>query len=259
MMNLEDKTIRQQLIQRYLDADTSIEEEKDLTHFYLHCDESELSKEELNFRNMILGISIAAQKEETKNKKAKSFTQWVRISAILLAAAMLAGLIFLLFPLKDKVAQKNSLANLVPTTQVIRSQQTQDGDENLSPAEQMERQDSLFMAATQGMATQKNVNKSISHKKVSSPAAPKQKMEAEKANSDNNTSETGSGFDQLYEIASLAIPSADQLKIDKQGSEIIISAIDEDGNSQHFSVNVDEAQDGVYQLHPLAQLDNPNN
>ena len=326
MINLEDKGIRQQLIQRYLDADTSIEEENSLVNFYRHSKENELSKDEKYFRSMILGIGIAAQKEQvTSQKKAKTQSQWVRISALILAAAMLAGLIFLAFPIKERMTQKSSLASLTPTTQVIRSQQLE-AAEDLSSIEQMERQDSLFRATAQDMVTPKEVGMGASHSKVHSSAsaeglkmevtnsrktkiANSEKMEdanspkvetvnsrnmvagnslkAESANSLNNrwktedansqkmqvansrkaengektggNSKPESSFDQLYEIASLAIPSADQLKIDKQGSEIIISIIDKDGNSQHFSVNEEEAQDGIYQLHHLAQLDNPIN
>lgn len=77
--------------------------------------------------------------------------KWVRYSAIMLAVAMLAGLIFLAFPVKDRMSQKPNFAALAPTTQVVRSQQAQDSNEDLSPAEQMERQDSLFLATTQNL------------------------------------------------------------------------------------------------------------
>ncbi len=36
MKNLNEKALRQQLIQRYLDGETTIEEEQALAHFYLH-------------------------------------------------------------------------------------------------------------------------------------------------------------------------------------------------------------------------------
>lgn len=77
--------------------------------------------------------------------------KWVRYSAIILTVAMLAGLIFLAFPMKDRMSQKPNFAALAPTTQVIRSQQAQDGNEDLSPAEQMEHQDSLFLATTKDL------------------------------------------------------------------------------------------------------------
>lgn len=77
--------------------------------------------------------------------------KWVRYSAIILALAMLAGLIFLAFPMKDRMSQKPNFAALAPTTQVIRSQQAHDDNEDLSPAEQMERQDSLFLATTKDL------------------------------------------------------------------------------------------------------------
>lgn len=304
MINLKDKAIRHQLIERYLDADTSVEEERAMADFYRHCDESELTNEDLDIRTMMLGLNIAAQKETTakdyqttarayqKEKQPKHATakiqkpekpnpqnKWVRFSAIMLAAAMLAGLIFLVFPIKDRMAQKPNFAALAPTSQVIRSQQAQDNNDDLSPAEQMERQDSLFLAATKDIVTPREAKRVSAHKshalqpkrirntlrdtcnllcnnkKDDSVIAMQQNMKVEHSESSYN-SRAATDIHQLYEVASLALPSADQLKIDKQGNHIVISTIDENGNSQHYTVDVDDAQDGIYQLHPLAQLNN---
>ena len=85
-----------------------------------------------------------------------------------------------------------------------------------------------------------------------------------------NTEETSSGntektsseaersihedFNQIYEVASAALPSAEQLTINRQGDNIVISTLDNDGNMQHYTINIKETQDGSYQLLPLAQL-----
>lgn len=102
-------------------------------------------------------MSLAASK--------KHKTRWVRLSAILLATAMLAGLIFLLFPIKDYFSssseQQPGLANLVPTEQVVRSQpSSEDEDGNLNAYEKMERADSLFLAATQDIVTPQEMKSS---------------------------------------------------------------------------------------------------
>ena len=202
-------------------------------------------------------------------------SKWVRFSALMLAAAMLAGLIFLVFPIKDRMAHKPNFAALAPTTQVIRSQQTQDDNEDLSPAEQMERQDSLFLAATKDIVAARNAEKvfqrkmkSVKTKALHSDAIRQgqppeivkkdQRFEAVSKvhHSETRSEETGDDIHQLYEVASLALPAADELKIDKQGSRIIISTLDEKGNSQHYTVDIDDAQDGIYEFHPLAQLNN---
>ena len=210
----------------------------------------------------------------------KHETRWVRLSAILLATAMLAGLIFLLFPIKDYFSssseQQPGFANLVPTEQVVRSQpSSEDEDGNLNAYEKMERADSLFLAATQDIVTPQEM-------KSSKMALAKRKNIAERSEKHagktaENTEETSSGntektsentgktsseaersihedFTQIYEVASAALPSAEQLTINRQGNNIVISTLDNEGNMQHYTINASETQDGSYQLLPLAQL-----
>jgi hypothetical protein len=106
-------------------------------------------------------------------------------------------------------------------------------------------------------------------------ALAKRKNIAERSEKDagktaENTEETSSGnagktsseaersihedFNQIYEVASAALPSAEQLTINRQGDNIVISTLDNEGNMQHYTINIAETQDGSYQLLPLAQL-----
>lgn len=307
MKKLEDITYRHELIERYLDADTSVEEEQALADFYRHCENKDLTDEDLDIRNLMLGMENYTPnfhqtememmekldgKEEMKELDRKKEadgqpqmkemslaasknheTRWVRLSAILLATAMLAGLIFLLFPIKDYFSssseQQPGLANLVPTEQVVRSQpSSEDKDGNLNAYEKMERADSLFLAATQDIVTPQEM-------KSSKMALAKRKNIAERSEKHagktaENTEETSSGntektsseaersihedFTQIYEVASAALPSAEQLTINRQGNNIVISTLDNEGNMQHYTINASETQDGSYQLLPLAQL-----
>lgn len=299
MKKLEDITYRHELIERYLDADTSVEEEQALADFYRLCEDKDLTDEDLDIRNLMLGMENYTPnfhqtememmeeldgKEEMKELDRKEEadgqpqmkemslaasknheTRWVRLSAILLATAMLAGLIFLLFPIKDYFSssseQQPGLANLVPTEQVVRSQpSSEDGNEHLNAYEKMERADSLFLAATQDIVTPQEM-------KSSKMALAKRKNIAERSEKDagktaENTEETSSetersiheDFNQIYEVASAALPSAEQLTINRQGDNIVISTLDNDGNMQHYTINTAETQDGSYQLLPLAQL-----
>ena len=170
---------------------------------------------------------------------------------------MLAGLIFLLFPIKDYFSssseQQPGLANLVPTEQVVRSQpSSEDEDGNLNAYEKMERADSLFLAATQDivtpqeMKTSKMAEKTSGNKEKTSEYAEKTSSETERSIHED--------FNQIYEVASAALPSAEQLTINRQGDNIVISTLDNDGNMQHYTINITETQDGSYQLLPLAQL-----
>ena len=290
MKKLEDITYRHELIERYLDADTSVEEEQALADFYRHCEDKDLTDEDLDIRNLMLGMENYTpnfhqtememmeeldRKEEADGQpqmkemslavSKKHETRWVRLSAILLATAMLAGLIFLLFPIKDYFSssseQQPGIANLVPTEQVVRSQpSSEDEDGNLNAYEKMERADSLFLAATQDIVTPQEM-------KSSKMALAKRKNFAERSENHTektaeNTEETSSeaersiheDFNQIYEVASAALPSAEQLTINRQGDNIVISTLDNEGNMQHYTINIAETQDGSYQLLPLAQL-----
>ena len=264
MKKLEDITYRHELIERYLDADTSVEEEQALADFYRHCEDKDLTDEDLDIRNLMLGMENYTpnihQVEEKKHE-----TRWVRLSAILLATAMLAGLIFLLFPIKDYFSssseQQPGLANLVPTEQVVRSQpSSEDGNGHLNAYEKMERADSLFLAATQDIVTPQEMKSSKMALAKRKNIAERSEKHAEKTaeNTEETSSETERSihedFNQIYEVASAALPSAEQLTINRQGDNIVISTLDNDGNMQHYTINVTETQDGSYQLLPLAQL-----
>lgn len=305
MKKLKDITCRHELIERYLDADTSVEEEQALADFYRHCENKVLTDEDLDIRNLMLGMenytpNILLTEEEMMEEldrkeeadrqlqmkemslaaSKKHETRWVRLSAILLATAMLAGLIFLLFPIKDYFSssseQQPGFANLVPTEQVVRSQpSSEDEDGNLNAYEKMERADSLFLAATQDIVTPQEMksNKIALTKRKdiaerSEKHAGKTAGNTEETSSDNKEKTSGNAgktssetersihedFNQIYEVASAALPSAEQLTINRQGDNIVISTLDNDGNMQHYTINITETQDGSYQLLPLAQL-----
>ena len=314
MKKLEDITYRHELIERYLDADTSVEEEQALADFYRHCENKDLTDEDLDIRNLMLGMENYTPnihqtememmeeldgKEEMKEldrkeeadgqlqmkelslaTSKKHETRWVRLSAILLATAMLAGLIFLLFPIKDYFSssseQQPGFTNLVSTEQVVRSQpSSKDGNEHLNAYEKMERADSLFLAATQDIVTPQEMKTSkISLTKRKNIAGRSENHtgktagNTEETSSDNKEITSGNAektssetersihedFNQIYEVASAALPSAEQLTINRQGDNIVISTLDNDGNMQHYTINIKETQDGSYQLLPLAQL-----
>ena len=279
MKKLKDITYRHELIERYLDADTSVEEEQALADFYRHCENKDLTDEDLDIRNLMLGMENYTPNILQPVSK-KHETRWVRLSAILLATAMLAGLIFLLFPIKDYFSssseQQPGFANLVPTEQVVRSQpSSEDEVGNLNAYEKMERADSLFLAATQDIVTPQEMksNKIALTKRKdiaerNEKHAGKTAGNTEETSSDNKEKTSGNAgktssetersihedFNQIYEVASAALPSAEQLTINRQGDNIVISTLDNDGNMQHYTINIAETQDGSYQLLPLAQL-----
>ena len=153
----------------------------------------------------------------------------------------------------------------------------------------MERADSLFLAATKNIVTpqemksskisltkRKNIaGRSENHtgktigntaetsfgnteKTSENTGKTSRKNEKTSGNAEKTSSEAERSihedFNQIYEVASAALPSAEQLTINRQGDNIVISTIDNDGNTQHYTINVTDTQDGSYQLLPLAQL-----
>ena len=320
MKKLEDITYRHELIERYLDADTSVEEEQALADFYRHCEDKDLTDEDLDIRNLMLGMENYTpnfhqtememtedldrkeeeeadgqlqMKEMSHAASKKHETKWVRLSAILLATAMMAGLIFLLFPIKDYFSSSSKqpgFANLVPAEQVVRSQpSSEDGNGNLNAYEKMERADSLFLAATRDIVTPQEMksskialtkrkdiaersenhtgktaenteetSSSNTEKTAENMGKTSRKNEKTSSNAEKTSSETERSihedFNQIYEVASAALPFAEQLTINRQGDNIVISTLDIKGNTQHYTINISETQDGSYQLLPLAQL-----
>lgn len=79
MKKLEDITYRHELIERYLDADTSVEEEQALADFYRHCENKDLTDEDLDIRNLMLGMenytpNIHQVEEEDKQSDMKEMS-----------------------------------------------------------------------------------------------------------------------------------------------------------------------------------------
>lgn len=251
MKNLYDKTYRQALIERYLNAETSIEEEKALANFYRNSKAQDLTEEELGIRRLMLGSENYSQSASSPK------TSSIRISAILLAVAMIAGLIFLVFPVKDMFSSKSHLTGFAPTSQVVRSypSTTDESNESLNPAEEMERQDSLFLAATKDLVvpsskdnlkhhpSQANVHNTKSKKMLAAKEGKSREIqEIQKGKEDMKDIERqevqeekgeslSNDLSHYYEVDSLALPSAEQLTIDKQDDNIIISTTDDDGRN----------------------------
>lgn len=254
MKNLYDKTYRQALLERYLNAETSIEEEKALANFYRNSKAQDLTEEEFGIRRLMLGSENYSQSASSPK------TSSIRISAILLAVAMIAGLIFLAFPVKDMFSSKSHLTGFAPTSQVVRSypSTTAESNESLNPAEEMERQDSLFLAATKDLVvpsskdnikhhpSQANVHNTKSKKMLATKEGKsRENQEAQKRNEgeedmkdierqevqEEKEESLSNDFSHYNEVASLAPPSAEQLTIDKQDDNIIISTTDDDGRN----------------------------
>ena len=139
----------------------------------------------------------------------------------------------------------------------------------------MERADSLFLAATRDIVTPQEMKSSkmvlAKRKNIAERSenhTGKTAGNTEETSSDNKEKTSGNAgktsseaersihedFNQIYEVASAALPSAEQLTINRQGNNIVISTLDNEGNMQHYTINIAETQDGSYQLLPLAQL-----
>jgi hypothetical protein len=72
MKDLNDKTLRQLLIQRYLDGETTIEEERALVHFYQHHNDT-FSADEENVRQLVLASTHLAKDFTLSKEKVEAF------------------------------------------------------------------------------------------------------------------------------------------------------------------------------------------
>ena len=113
MKNPKDKAVRQELIQRYLAAETSVEEELMLADFYQQNPNENLSVEEEQVRQLILATShladdftLSVEKEEEFDRimaaaahKPKRITLWPWLAAACMAGIMV---IFLTPPKTEK-------------------------------------------------------------------------------------------------------------------------------------------------------------
>ena len=74
MKELNNKSLRQQLIQRYLDAETSVAEEQALADFYRHTHDN-LSADEETVRQLVLVTSCPVDDFNLSDEKAQEFDQ----------------------------------------------------------------------------------------------------------------------------------------------------------------------------------------
>lgn len=126
MKDLNDKALRQLLIQRYLDGETTIEEERALVHFYQHHNDT-LSADEEDVRQLVLAsahlakyFTLAEEKVEAfdrimANDQQKRIVLWPWLAA----ACVVAILAIVLAPPRND-AEKTTLC---PEAQVKKPQQ----------------------------------------------------------------------------------------------------------------------------------------
>ena len=278
---LKDKAVRHNLIQRYLEVETSLEEEHLLTDFYRQAKDDELTKEDRTIRTILLGtpnkedltlsdsavtefdrIIAGKQTQRMSGKQVKQpqhTAKSIRISAILLAAAMLTGLILLILPPKQ---QRNSSILSQPASQTI-CQNTETG---LTNQETWAKEDSIFLANEQSqtkprvsnnkrtttspqykqeeIALNKNTAKDFKEETVKE-SAPQQEA------SEPNVLEL---FDKCNEIASLLHPTTELIGMEYDGNNSILTITDENGATYQYKIQTERGNGEDYQLSPLASI-----
>lgn len=278
---LKDKTVRHNLIQRYLEVETSLEEEHLLTEFYRHAKDDELTNEDRTIRTILLGTTdkedltlsdsavaefdrimagIQPQKMSKKQVKQPQHTaKSIRISAILLAAAMIAGLIFLILPQKQ---QRNSVIFTQPASKTI----CQNTEAGLTNQEAWAKEDSIFLANELSQTNPRVTNK----KRITTPPQYNQEemVLTEKTTKDfkeetvkesvpqQETSEPNvlELFDKCNEIASLLHPTTELIGMEYDGNNSILTITDENGATYQYKIQTDKGNGKDYQLFPLASI-----
>lgn len=125
MKDLNDNTLRQQLIQRYLDGETTVEEEQALARFYQLSD-GKFSAEEEAVRQLLLSINHLADDFTLSDEKAREFdlivanTQQKARRIVLwpwLVAACVAGIVMIIRTSPESEKDGTAEPRTVQTTQ----------------------------------------------------------------------------------------------------------------------------------------------
>ena len=126
MKELNDKALRQLLIQRYLDGETTMEEERALVHFYQHHNDT-LSADEEDVRQMVLASTHLAKDFTLSEEKVEAFDRIMandqRKRMVLwswLAAACVAAILAIVLAPPRNDAEDSTLC---PKVQVEKPQQ----------------------------------------------------------------------------------------------------------------------------------------
>lgn len=259
MKELHNKNIRHEMLNRFLEADTSLEEEQLLFTFYVHAQEEELTPEDKAVRPIILqcGYNIEGLASDATtstpyegidltdmNAKASEFNQImkishklhaIRISAIFLAAAMIIGIIFHLF---NHQPSKNEFFVARQTTRNITSSKETD----IEKQKIIEQQDSAYLASfRQATPTKKASVHPKGRNKIVQPVTKTDKgyMSIEQ-------------IEAIDSITSILYPSSEQIKIENTEGGFVLTIIDCNGNSQLYKMETQSTPETVeYQLTAL--------
>ena len=122
MTDLNDKTIRQELVKRFLEAETSVEEERLLQDYYLHTDDG-LAPEEEDVRLIILNtapkgveVDLSDEKEEefdrlmTEEKNAEPIRTRKKPSIAIWTASLAAAVVLAFVMVSTKTEERVPLA-----------------------------------------------------------------------------------------------------------------------------------------------------
>lgn len=152
MKNLNDKALRQQLIQRYLDGETTIEEEQALAHFYLHnhgtipADEEDVCQLVLATSHLADDFMPSVEKVEEFDRimakdarKARRITLWPWLAAACVAAI----LVIFLAPPRSK---EDNTPQQFPTVQTQRQRQGERQDTPMTDTSEV--MPKTFLAST---------------------------------------------------------------------------------------------------------------
>lgn len=209
MSNISDTSIRHALTERFLDCDTSVEEERELALYYCRCKRNGcVPEDETEMCELVLAtINVADQPQILSHRQRKI---WLRTAFVAAAAAIMLALV-MTFTMDD-----NNNANVASTTLVTKRDTAAACIAAIVHTEKKKQPQSPVASAS--LPSCSKATAPVRHNRKSEPTP-----------DDINISE-------VYSIAASLFHGMSNMKIERNGENVLVSAVDENGEKQTFNV-----------------------
>lgn len=222
MNNINDKSFRRALTARFLDCDTSVDEERELARYYSRCKQNgRVPEGEMEICELVLATIKTADMQQHQPQQRRNV--WLRVACV--AAAVVTIALIMTYALTDKQP-----ATVASTTTAVSHDTTAACIAAVAPT-------TLTTSAEKKVQPQ-SVN-DITH--ASSPSRPKV------ASAQHETKHDAAPHDidiaEVYSVAATLFHDISNVLIERGSDGVMISAVDKNGEKQSFLVSATGCDD----------------